>query len=270
MAHWFDLALQGYNLPLSNRESGMSGKLVIGNWKMHGSLASNRNLVRGMLEDWWINRKGVALASPHIYLLQLADLLEYSPVALAAQDVSSFGADGAYTGEVSASMLADMGCRYTLLGHSERRNYFKEDNRVLGVKLRNTLATAVTPVLCVGETLQERESGRHLEVIQQQLEIAAGLDAGRVVIAYEPVWAIGTGKVATLAQIREMHDSIKAWCLQNQNGPAKIHVLYGGSVKADNAEAILSIDSVDGALVGGASLDVGSFAMICQAADKLV
>ena len=140
----------------------MSAKLVMGNWKMNGSLASNRKLVKAMLEDRRINRAGVALAAPHVYLLQLADLLQMSPMALAAQDVSQFGRDGAYTGEVSASMLADVGCRYTLVGHSERRQYLAEDSRVLGKKLVNALDARITPVLCVGETLAQREAGEHL------------------------------------------------------------------------------------------------------------
>jgi len=248
----------------------MAAKLVMGNWKMNGSLASNRKLVKAMLEDRRINRGGVALASPHVYLLQLADLLQMSPMALAAQDVSQFGRDGAYTGEISASMLSDVGCRYALVGHSERRQYLSEDNRVLGMKLANLTEARITPVLCVGETLEQRESGNHLGVIRRQLEIIGSYSANQVVIAYEPVWAIGTGRVATLEQIREMHDCIKETGLQRQKGSANMRVLYGGSVKADNAEAILSIDSVDGALVGGASLDVDSFGMICLAADKLV
>jgi len=248
----------------------MAAKLVMGNWKMNGSLASNRKLVRAMLEDRRVNRAGVALAAPYLYLLQLADLLHMSPIALAAQDVSQFGRDGAYTGEISASMLANVGCRYALVGHAERRQYMAEGNRVLGLKLANALEAHVTPVLCVGETLAERESGEHLTVIRQQLEIVAPFTSEQILVAYEPVWAIGTGRVASLDQIREMHDCIKEACLQRQKGSDTMRVLYGGSVKADNAEAILSIESVDGALVGGASLDVDSFGMICLAADKLV
>jgi triosephosphate isomerase len=248
----------------------MAAKLVMGNWKMNGSLASNRKLVTAMLEDRRINRSGVALAAPHVYLLQVTDLLQTSPIALAAQDVSQFARDGAYTGEVSAFMLANIGCRYALVGHSERRQYLAEDNLVLDKKLRNTVDALIAPVLCVGETLAQREAGAHLEVIRHQLEIVASFDATQLLVAYEPVWAIGTGRVASLDQIREMHDCIKEACLQRQKGSDTIRVLYGGSVKADNAEAILSIESVDGALVGGASLDVDSFGIICLAADELV
>lgn len=248
----------------------MSAKLVVGNWKMNGSLASNRKLVKAMLEDRRINRTGVALASPTVYLLQLADLLHMSPIKLAAQDVSQFGRDGAFTGEVSASMLANIGCHYVLVGHSERRQYLAEGDRMLEQKLVNALEAHLTPILCVGETLAERDAGRHLDVIRNQIAIAGALGARQMLIAYEPVWAIGTGRVADLEQIREIHECIKERCLQTQGGSDTMRVLYGGSVKADNAEAILSMQSVDGALVGGASLDVDSFGIICQAADKLV
>jgi triosephosphate isomerase len=243
----------------------MSGKLVMGNWKMNGSLASNRKLINAMLGDKRINREGVALAAPHAYLMQLTDLLEASPIDAAAQDISQFGQAGAYTGEVSASMLSDIGCRYALIGHSERRQYMAETSRTLMQKLVNALEANITPVLCVGETLPQRESGEHLSVIRRQLEIISLFDPARVIVAYEPVWAIGTGKVASLEQIREMHESIKENSLQKQNKGAAVRVLYGGSVKADNADAILSMDSVDGALVGGASLDVESLGIICQA-----
>jgi triosephosphate isomerase len=248
----------------------MTAKLVVGNWKMNGSLASNRKLVKGMLEDRRINRRGVALASPFVYLLQLADLLQLSPMDLCAQDVSQFGRDGAFTGEVSASMLANVGCRYVLIGHSERRQYLAENNEVLAKKMANAFAAHLAPILCVGETLAQREAGEHLNVIRRQLEIVADFSSDQTIVAYEPVWAIGTGKVASLEQIAEMHECIKETGLQRQQGSASMRVLYGGSVKADNAEAILSISSVDGALVGGASLDVDSFGMICQAADKLI
>jgi triosephosphate isomerase len=248
----------------------MSAKLVMGNWKMHGSLDANRQLLAAMLQDHRINRAGVALAAPMVYLPQLAALLRDSPIALAAQDVSRFGAAGAYTGEVSAAMLADVGCQYALVGHSERRQYHAEGNPQLAAKLAHSCAAGLTPVLCVGETLAEREAGQHLAVIRRQLEIVATLNARQLLVAYEPVWAIGTGRVASLGQIREMHDCIKEACLQSQKGSDTMRVLYGGSVKADNAEAVLSIESVDGALVGGASLDVDSFGMICLAADKLV
>lgn len=248
----------------------MAGKLVIGNWKMNGRREASAALVNAMLADPRINRAGVGIAAPAVYLPLLQGILSGSQVALSAQDVSRFGKDGAFTGDISAAMLADVGCHYVLVGHSERRQYHGEDETVLREKLLNVLAAGLVPVLCVGETLAERENGVYKDVIRRQLSVLEGLAPHQVVVAYEPVWAIGTGKVASLEQISAMHADIKAWCLQIQKSDASICTLYGGSVKADNAEAILSIDSVDGALVGGASLDVESFAMICKAADKLV
>ncbi|AUH52475.1 triose-phosphate isomerase [Chromobacterium sp. ATCC 53434] len=248
----------------------MSGKLVIGNWKMNTRGDGARELAAALLADAATNRDGVGIAAPAVYLSDLARQLAGGRLALAAQDVSRFAADGAFTGEVSASMLADVGCRYALVGHSERRQYFGEDNAALLAKMRNAAAAGVSPVLCVGETLAEREAGRHLAVIAEQLAILTEIAGDRYVIAYEPVWAIGTGKVATLEQIAEIHAFIKNWCLQNTDGSDKIRVLYGGSVKAENAEAILATENVDGALVGGASLDADSFRVICQAAGNMI
>ena len=248
----------------------MSGKLVIGNWKMNTRGDSARLLAAALLADEETNREGVGIAAPAVYLAALAEQLKGGKIALSSQDVSRFAADGAFTGEVSAEMLADVGCRYALVGHSERRQYFREDNAALLAKMRNAIAAGVVPVLCVGETLEQRESGAYLDVVREQLAILAEIDDGEYVIAYEPVWAIGTGKVASLEQIAEIHAFIKNWCLQNISGSDKIRVLYGGSVKAENAEAILATENVGGALVGGASLDAGSFRVICQAAGKMI
>ena len=248
----------------------MSGKLVIGNWKMNTRADSARALLALLLADEASNRAGVGVAAPAVYLAGLAEQLQGQPLGLCAQDVSGFDQDGAFTGETSAAMLADIGCGYTLVGHSERRQYFGESNALLLKKMRAAIAAGLVPVLCVGETLDEREAGRQLEVIRDQLALLVEIDHGEYVVAYEPVWAIGTGKVATLAQIAEIHGAIKNWCLQNVKASDNIRVLYGGSVKAENAEAILATENVDGALVGGASLDAGSFRAICQAAGKLI
>ncbi|WP_024301370.1 triose-phosphate isomerase [Pseudogulbenkiania sp. MAI-1] len=248
----------------------MADKLVIGNWKMHGRHAFNAQLVKQLLSSEQVDRAGVALAVPAPYLVSVGELLKGSRLSLAAQDVSQFADDGAYTGETSAQMLADVGCAYVLVGHSERRQYLKEEGDQLRRKLLNVIAAGLTPVYCVGETLEEREAGRHFAVIREQLSALDGVDSGAVVVAYEPVWAIGTGKVASLEQIEEVHHEIKAECLRRLKGSATIRVLYGGSVKAENAAAILSIDNVDGALVGGASLVPESFSMICQTATKLI
>lgn len=248
----------------------MAGKLIIGNWKMNTRAQSAQSLVAALLADPVCNQPWVGVAAPAVYLAALGAQLAGQSLQLSAQDVSSFAADGAFTGEVSADMLRDVGCRYALVGHSERRQYFGEANPALLSKMNNAMAAGLVPVLCVGETLGERESGQYLEVIFSQLAILSEVNEGEYVIAYEPVWAIGTGKVASLEQIAEIHTAIKTWCLQNAKPSANIRVLYGGSVKAENAESILKTENVDGALVGGASLDAGSFRMICQAAGKLI
>ena len=248
----------------------MAGKLVIGNWKMNTRQASATALLDALVANPETNQPWVAVAMPAVYLSQGQGCLQGSAIKLAAQDVSGFAQDGAYTGEISAAMLADVGCEYVLIGHSERRQYFAEDNQLLLQKLQHALAAGLTPVLCVGETLAERESGMYLQVIFSQLSVLSGLDVSRVVIAYEPVWAIGTGRVASLPQIAEIHCEIKKWCLQNNGCSDNIRVLYGGSVKAENAESILKTENVDGALVGGASLDAGTFGLICQAAGKMI
>lgn len=248
----------------------MSSKLVIGNWKMNGRHAANLALLGQMLENTDINRDGVGLAAPAVYLAQLASVLQGSAIAVAAQDASRFATDGAFTGENSAQMLADVGCRYVLIGHSERRQYFGEQNDALSAKLQAVVAAGMVPVLCVGETLAEREAGQELAVISRQLEALAAISGQPYVVAYEPVWAIGTGKVATIEQIDAVHQQIRALVLQCYGASDSIRVLYGGSVKADNADAILSLASVGGALVGGASLEVNGFGKICQAAKKLI
>ncbi len=248
----------------------MGSKLVIGNWKMNGRHAANLALLAQMLDEPAINRAGVGLAVPAVYLAQLATVLQGSAMAVAAQDVSRFAEDGAFTGEVSASMLADAGCRYVLVGHSERRQYFGEDNNALSAKLKAVVAAGMVPVLCVGETLAEREAGQEMAVIGAQLAALAAIKGQDYVVAYEPVWAIGTGKVATIEQIDAVHQQIRALVLQCYGASDSIRVLYGGSVKADNADAILSLASVGGALVGGASLEVNGFGKICQAAKKLI
>lgn len=248
----------------------MADKLVIGNWKMHGRLATLGELVKAILNEPCIRRHGVGLAPPVPYLDRVNSWLEGSGCALVAQDVSQFANDGAYTGEYSASMLVDCGCRYVLIGHSERRRYLGERDTVLLNKLQHSMSAGLTPILCVGETLAERDSGQCREVIQRQLAIISRLPVGRLIVAYEPVWAIGTGRVASLEQVAVLHADIKLWCLQLLGNNANIPVLYGGSVNADNASKMLSVDSVDGVLVGGASLDAKLFAIICQAARKLV
>lgn len=244
----------------------MTKKLVIGNWKMNGRLEQNQRLLAALAETAGLAVE-IGVAPPAAYLGQVAGQIQGSALRLCAQDVSRFGGDGAYTGETSAPMLADLGVRYVLLGHSERRQYFGEDNTLLRGKLEAVLAAGLIPVLCVGETLAEREAGQQWPVIEAQLAVLDGLALSELVVAYEPVWAIGTGKVATVEQIGEMHKAIAEKLLQTQTSSVKIRVLYGGSVKSDNADAVMSVQNVDGALVGGASLDAEAFRKICLAAE---
>lgn len=248
----------------------MQNKLVLGNWKMNGRLAANVALVQAMLADPDINRDGVGIAAPFPYLAQLGQLFAGSPLALAAQDVSRYASDGAFTGESSAAMLADIGCRYVLIGHSERRQYFAENDACLRDKLQAAVAAGLVPVYCVGETLDERESGRFADVVSEQLKTLDAIAGQEYVVAYEPVWAIGTGRVASIEQIDAAHQLIRERVLQCHGASASIRVLYGGSVKADNADAILSLASVGGALVGGASLEAKGFGKICQSAKKIL
>lgn len=245
-------------------------KRVIGNWKMFGRQARNAELVAALLADPACDAGHVSLGVPAAYLGQVASLLSGHRTGLAAQDVSRFSADGAYTGEISAAMLADCGCREVLLGHSERRQYFGEDDASLRLKVDAVYAAGLLPVVCVGESLSEREAGDHLAFVATQIEGIRDVLAGRtqVCIAYEPVWAIGTGRVAGLGQIAEMHDAVREKVFDCAGKSCNISVLYGGSVKADNVDEIMTLPQVDGALVGGASLDAAQFRKICETAAK--
>ena len=242
-------------------------KWVMGNWKMNGRQAHNLSLLSSLRT---LKTSGVlvGVAVPNVYLTQTAQLLADSNLLAGAQDVSRFGDDGAYTGEVCAAMLADAGARFVLVGHSERRQYFGEDHAALRSKLQHTLEAGLLPLLCVGETLAQREAGQAQAVVAEQLAVLAGLDMAAVAVAYEPVWAIGTGQVATVAQIGDMHSFIYRQILSLCGEGAKIRVLYGGSVNTQNAAEILAVPNVDGALVGGASLQAASFATIIDAAQQ--
>lgn len=241
-------------------------KLVVGNWKMFGRLSSNKALMESLLLEPSVNQKHVVIAPPYPYLSQVASLLEGQKLQLGAQNVGRFAENGPYTGKVSAAMLADIGCRYVIVGHSERRMAFSETQRVLSDKIIHAQSAGITPIFCIGETLQERRSGEHLTILYEQLESLRHSSAGSLVVAYEPIWAIGTGQVAHVEQIAEVHSKIKEWLLLNRPDSANISILYGGSVKVDNVTQIFSTANVDGALVGGASLDLISFTKICAAA----
>ncbi|MBF8268441.1 MAG: Triosephosphate isomerase [Gammaproteobacteria bacterium] len=244
--------------------------LIAANWKMNGTLASIRPLVQGVLAGV---AKGcqaeVALCAPAIYLAEVGQLLKGSSIALGAQNVSNHES-GAYTGEISTAMLQDYACRYVIVGHSERRNLYGETDQQVAEKFMRVQASGMTPILCVGELLEEREAGnteevvaRQLDMVIQQADIAAFANA---VLAYEPVWAIGTGRTATSEQAQEVHAFIRLRLARHDNRIAdKIRIQYGGSVKAANARELFSMADVDGGLIGGASLKADEFLGICHA-----
>jgi triosephosphate isomerase (TIM) len=241
----------------------MRVKLVAGNWKMNGNLASGQALVKAVLPLLaTLDRARYAICAPFPYLMAMNQALRGSSVALGAQDLCQFD-DGAYTGEVSGAMLADCGCRYVIVGHSERRGLFGDTDENVARKYAQALKQGLIPILCVGEVLAEREAGVTEPVVARQLDAVVdhcGVAAfERGVVAYEPVWAIGTGLTPTLADIAEIHAAIRGPM------PAGARILYGGSVNPKNAAEILALEDVDGALVGGASLKADDFWAIAQA-----
>jgi len=245
-------------------------KLVAGNWKMNGSRASNKVLLEGLLEGM-VGLAGVegAVCVPFPYLGEVAGRLRGSALSWGAQNVSEH-ARGAFTGEVSAWMLVEFGCRYAIVGHSERRQLYGETDGKVAAKFAAALDAKLTPILCVGETLEERDTGRTEKVVARQLDevlTTTGIEAfSGAVVAYEPVWAIGTGRTATPEMAADAHRIIRAEVarLLGTEIAAKVRILYGGSVKPDNATALLTQEEIDGALVGGASLKPDSFAAIVK------
>jgi triosephosphate isomerase (TIM) len=239
-------------------------RLVAGNWKMYGSRSANRALLDAILKGLPDLYKGGdaqgAVCPPYPYLAEVAERLRGTPVALGAQNVSEH-AQGAYTGEVSAAMLADVGCRYVIVGHSERRQIYGESDAQVAAKFAAARSAGLTPILCVGESLAEREAGRTEEVVARQLGAVAFSQA---VLAYEPVWAIGTGRNATPEQAQAVHAFLRKRLSEEMRQDTPI--LYGGSVKPQNAAAIFAMPDVDGGLIGGASLVAADFLAILQAA----
>jgi triosephosphate isomerase len=247
----------------------MRTKLVAGNWKMHGGLASNLGLLHAVREGAKAS-VDVAVCVPYPYLAQARAVLDGGNVGWGAQDVSEH-AQGAWTGEVSGAMLADFGCRYALVGHSERRSFFGDTDAVVAVKFAAALKAGLMPVLCVGESLAEREAGITGEVVTRQIDAVlanAGVAAfARAVVAYEPVWAIGTGRTASPQQAQEVHALIRArFARDSAEIAAGLRILYGGSVKAGNAAELFGQSDIDGGLIGGASLVAADFLAICAAA----
>ena len=241
--------------------------MVVGNWKMNGSRASNAALLDALLAAPPFTAR-VAVCVPAPFLGEVAAALGGSDIAWGAQDCSSHDA-GAFTGEVSAAMLAEFGCRYVIVGHSERRAQHGESDRLVAEKAAQALAAGLTPIVCVGETLAERDAGQTDAVVGRQLEAAIDILGKRmasVVVAYEPVWAIGTGKTASPEEAQAVHAHLRAALVGAAPSGADNRILYGGSVKADNAVQLFAQADIDGGLIGGASLKAADFIAICRAA----
>jgi len=244
----------------------MRDELVVGNWKMNGGLAANAGLLARLASEWTPReRRKLVVCVPAPYLAQAQAGLASSAVMWGVQDVSEH-ASGAYTGEVAAGMAAEFGCRYAIVGHSERRRFHGETDRAVGAKALAALGSGLIPIACVGETLDERDRGATDEVVVRQVDAllgALGAKARSCVIAYEPVWAIGTGRTASPEQAQAVHALLRSRLASA--GAGDVSLLYGGSVKGSNAAALFAMPDIDGALVGGASLDADEFLTIARA-----
>ncbi len=245
----------------------MRQSLIMGNWKMNGNRESSKTLCEAIIAGLGDgNGAEIAICVPYVYLSDLQTLTSNSPLALGAQNVAN-QESGAYTGEVSASMLKEFGCKYALVGHSERRSYYGDTDESVAERFCQAQKQGLIPVLCIGETLEEREQGKTFHVVNTQLDAViakAGLAAfANAVIAYEPVWAIGTGRTASDEQAQEVHQAIRERIsAQDATIAENLQILYGGSMKADNAKGLLAMPDIDGGLIGGASLDAQSFLKI--------
>ena len=246
--------------------------LIAGNWKMNGSLAESRKLVSALRAGLGEGQGGeMLLAPPYVYLAGVREWIAGSPILLGAQDVADRHGAGAFTGEVSGAMLTDVGCTHAIVGHSERRTLYGETDEIVAAKFKAAQAAKLVPILCVGETLAERDAGTTERTVSRQLEAVldtAGVAAfSRAVLAYEPVWAIGTGRTATPEQAQEVHAFLRALvAARDATISADLRILYGGSVKGANARALFDMDDIDGGLVGGASLVAAEFLEIFRAA----
>ncbi len=245
-------------------------KLIAGNWKMNGSRQANAGLLADLLPQIEGLAADVAVIPPAVYLQQVQELIADSAVALGAQNLALSTAPGAFTGEVSGDMLKDAGCSLVLIGHSERRALFGETDELVAGKVQAALSTDLTPVICVGESEAEQTAGKTTAVIERQVRAAlkdvTAAQAEKIVVAYEPVWAIGTGKTATPEQAQAVHAQIRGLLAELAPGRADgIRILYGGSVNAGNAAELFAQPDIDGGLVGGASLKAQDFAEICKA-----
>jgi triosephosphate isomerase (TIM) len=246
----------------------MKRKLIAGNWKMNGNAAANEALVRALIEGIGEAACTAAVCVPAPYLAQVNALRAGSRLELGAQDVSEH-VQGAYTGEVSAAMLKEFGVRYVIVGHSERRQYHAETDAVVADKTKAALAAGITPIVCVGETLAQREAGRTVDIVKRQMAAVIhtnGHCISEIVVAYEPVWAIGTGRTATPEQAQQVHAVLRAQLKAATEHADRVKILYGGSMTAANAGALLTQPDIDGGLVGGASLKAPDFLQIIAAA----
>jgi triosephosphate isomerase len=246
----------------------MRDKLVVGNWKMNGGLKQNDALLGALRMEWDAPAgRRLAVCVPYPYLFQAQAALSGSAIAWGAQNLSERDS-GAFTGDISAAMVAEFGCRYAIVGHSERRTLHAETDAMVAAKAGAALKAGLTPIVCVGETLEEREAGSTEAVVTRQLgavSAALGSKLGAIVLAYEPVWAIGTGRTATPQQAQDVHRLLRARLAAADAGAKDVLVLYGGSVKADNAKALFRCPDIDGGLIGGASLKADEFLAIARA-----
>lgn len=250
----------------------MRRKLIVGNWKMNGSLSANAALLAG-IKAGAISGCDLAVCVPAPYFAQCQDALADSVIGWGGQDLSMHEA-GAYTGEISAAMLGDFDCACVIVGHSERRAYHAETDQVVAQKAARAVRSGLTPIVCVGETLDEREAGQTGAVVQRQLDAVLALvgtdDLVKIVVAYEPVWAIGTGKTATPSMAQEVHAILRARLVAKDEAAAmQVRILYGGSMKPDNATELLAMPDIDGGLIGGAALKAADFLAIAQAAQAV-
>ncbi len=250
----------------------MRRPLVAGNWKLNGSLSSISELISGIRErQEQVKNAELAVCPPFVYLSYVQSLLQGSDISLGAQDCSD-QESGAYTGEVAAEMIKEFGCTYNIIGHSERRHIYGDSNETVATKFAHVIKNELTPILCVGETLQDREEGHTEVVIAKQINAVLDLFGvkafAKAIIAYEPVWAIGTGKTATPEQAQEVHEEIRLIIgAQNKDIAANIRILYGGSMKPENAKQLLDQPDIDGGLIGGAALKAEDFIGIAKAAN---
>ena len=246
----------------------MTQKFIAGNWKMNGSTAANDLLLSGLLAGIGQPACQVAVCVPSIYVAQCHGLIAGTSISLGVQDVSQHES-GAYTGEISAAMLKDCGVRFAIVGHSERRQYHGETDTVVATKAQRALGYGITPIVCVGETLAEREAGQTEAVVKRQLAAvihANGHCISELVVAYEPVWAIGTGRSATAEQAQQVHAVLRTQLRAASSKADGIQILYGGSMNAANAKDLLAQQDIDGGLIGGAALKVQDFLTIIAAA----